>query len=164
MHRHCTPSDAPAVVRIYNYYIRETVVTFEEEPLSVDDMTRRITEVTAKYPWLVWERSGVIAGYAYATPWKDRAAYRRSVEATVYLAHGMTAKGIGTQLYGALLDELREMDVHSVLGGTALPNAACVALHENLGFSKVAEFSEIGRKHGKWLNVAYWQLLLRGTA
>lgn len=164
MHRHCTPSDAPDVARIYNYYVRETVITFEEEPLSVDDMARRITEMTARYPWLVWEQSGVIAGYAYATPWKNRASYRHSVEATVYLAHGMTGKGIGTQLYGALLDELREMDVHSVVGGAALPNAASVALHENLGFSKVAEFSEIGLKHGKWLNVAYWQLVLRGAA
>lgn len=161
MLRHCTPSDAAAIVQIYNHYVRETFITFEEDPVSVDEMARRITEVTARYPWLVWEESGALAGYAYATLWKSRTAYRHSVEATIYLERGMTGRGIGVRLYGALLRELEKMGVHSVVGGAALPNAASVALHEKLGFSKVAEFSEIGRKHGRWVDVAYWQLVFR---
>lgn len=164
MLRHCTSSDAPAIARIYNFYIRETVITFEEEPVTADEMADRIEEVTALYPWLVWEEAGAIAGYAYATPWKSRAAYRHSVETTVYLDLEMAGNGIGTQLYKALLEELRQLSVHTVIGGAALPNAPSVALHEKLGFTKVAEFSEVGRKHGKWVDVAYWQLVLRGDA
>lgn len=161
MLRHCTTTDAPAVARIYNHYIRETVITFEEEPVSDAEMERRIAEVTSRFPWLVWEESGRLMGYAYAARWKARAAYRHSVEATIYLDPDSTGRGIGTHLYAALIGELRETGVHSVVGGAALPNAASVALHERLGFSKVAEFSEIGRKHGKWVNVAYWQLVFR---
>ena len=164
MLRHCLTSDAPAIARIYNYYVRETVITFEDEPVSGGEMQDRIAEVTARYPWLVWQESGALTGYAYAAPWKSRAAYRHSVEAAIYLDQGSTGRGIGTKLYEALIRELREMDVHCVVGGAALPNAASVALHEKLGFSKVVEFFEIGRKHGKWVNVAYWQLVLRGAA
>jgi L-amino acid N-acyltransferase YncA len=162
--RQCHTSDAAEIAEIYNFYIRETVVTFEEEPVTDAEMARRIAEVTASFPWLVWEESGSLAGYAYAAPWKSRAAYRHSVEATIYLDRDHVGRGIGTQLYEALIWELRDMGVHCVVGGAALPNAASVALHEKLGFSKVAEFSEIGRKHGKWVNVAYWQLVLRGPA
>ena len=164
MLRHCTTSDAPAIVRIYNFYIRETVVTFEEEPVTAAEMADRIAAVTALYPWLVWEEAGAIAGYAYATPWKSRTAYRHSVEATVYLDLEMVGKGLGTSLYRALLQELRQLNVHTVIGGAALPNAASVALHEKLGFTKVAEFPEVGRKHGKWVDVAYWQMVFRGDA
>lgn len=160
MLRRCITTDAPAIARIYNYYIRETVITFEEQPVNDGEMERRIAEVTARFPWLVWEESGTLTGYAYAAPWRSRAAYRHSVESTIYLDRGNTGRGIGTKLYEALILELRKLDVHCVVGGAALPNAASVALHEKLGFSKVAEFAEIGRKHGDWVNVAYWQLVL----
>jgi L-amino acid N-acyltransferase YncA len=134
MLRSCVPGDAPAIVAIYNHYISETVITFEEETVSADEMARRITQVTARYPWLVWEAAGVIAGYAYAARWKSRASYRHSVEAAIYLAPSLTGQGIGTQLYQALLRELQEMGTHCVVGGLALPNAASVALHEKLGY------------------------------
>jgi phosphinothricin acetyltransferase len=163
MIRNCVATDAPEIARIYNYYIRETVITFEEEPVSDPEMQRRIAEVTVRFPWLVWEELGVVAAFAYAAPWRSRAAYRHSVEATIYLDHHITGKGIGTKLYAALILELRKLDVHCVVGGAALPNAASIALHEKFGFSKVGEFPEIGRKHGKWVNVAYWQLVLRGA-
>ena len=158
--RPCTPADAAQVCDIYNHYVRETVVTFEESPVLETDMARRIADVTPQLPWLAWEREGVIVGYAYASPWKVRAAYRHSVEASVYLAPHATGQGLGSRLYQALIAELRQRNLHCVIGGAALPNPASVALHEKLGFRKVAEFREVGFKFGRWIDVAYWELVL----
>lgn len=160
MLRRCTSSDAPAIARIYNYYVAETVITFEEAPVSADEMARRIENVSAHHPWLVWEEHDEISGYAYAAPWKSRSAYRHSVEAAIYLKKEATGRGTGSTLYRELLRELGQSGVHCVVGGVALPNEASVALHEKLGFRKVAEFPEIGKKHGRWVDVAYWQLIL----
>jgi L-amino acid N-acyltransferase YncA len=160
MLRHCTPADAAQICDIYNYYVRETVVTFEESPVLEMDMARRIADITPRLPWLVWEMDGGILGYAYATPWKVRAAYRHSVESSIYLAQQATGRGLGSRLYTALIADLRQRGLHCVIGGAALPNPASVALHEKLGFSKVAEFREVGFKFGRWLDVAYWELML----
>ena len=160
MLRECTPEDAAQICDIYNYYVRETVVTFEELPVSEPEMARRIADVTSQLPWLVWEAEGAITGYAYATPWKARAAYRHAVESSIYLAPGATGRGVGSRLYSALIADLRRKGLHCVIGGAALPNPASVALHERLGFSKVAEFREVGFKFGKWIDVAYWELML----
>jgi phosphinothricin acetyltransferase len=157
--RPCKTADAPAIVAIYNYYVLETVITFEETPVTEVEMVQRITETTARYPWLVWEQSGAVAAYAYATLWKSRAAYRHSVEAAIYVQHEMSGQGIGTRLYAALLRDLKERGIHAVVGGISLPNAASIALHEKMGFSRIAEFREIGRKHGRWVDVGYWQLV-----
>lgn len=160
MLRSCTPADAPQICDIYNYYVRETVITFEEAPVAEREMAGRIAEITTRLPWFVWEADGEIIGYAYASAWKGRAAYRHSVESSVYLAPHVTGKGVGTKLYAALIDELRQRGLHCVIGGAALPNPASVALHEKLGFAKVAEFREVGFKLGRWVDVGYWQLLL----
>lgn len=159
MLRPCTSADAAQICDIYNYYVRETVVTFEESPVLEADMAKRIADVMPQLPWLAWEEKGVIVGYAYASPWKVRAAYRHSVEASVYLAPHATGQGLGSRLYQALIAELRQRKLHCVIGGAALPNPASVALHEKLGFSKVAEFREVGFKCGRWIDVAYWELL-----
>jgi len=159
MIRNCEPADAPAIARLYNYYILETVITFEEAPVTADEIARRIAATTAHYPWLVWDESGDVRGYAYADLWKSRAAYRHSVEAAIYVEQGFHGRGIGSQLYAALLGELKARGVHTVVGGIALPNPASIALHENAGFTKIASFAEIGHKHGKWVDVAYWQLV-----
>ena len=160
MLRHCTPRDAAPICDIYNYYVRETVVTFEESPVLEAEMAKRIADVTSHLPWLVWEENGAIVGYAYASPWKVRAAYRHAVEASIYLAPNATGRGLGSRLYTALIAELRQRGLHCVIGGAALPNAASVALHQNLGFRKVAEFREVGFKFGRWIDVAYWELML----
>ena len=123
-------------------------------------MRHRMIDVTARLPWLGWEEDGRIVGYAYATPWKARAAYRHAVEASIYLSRQATGRGLGTQLYQALIAELRQKKLHCVIGGAALPNPASVALHERLGFTKVAEFKEVGFKFGRWVDVAYWELVL----
>jgi len=102
-----------------------------------------------------------LLGYCYASKWKGRCAYRYSVESTVYLSPDATGKGIGSKLYGTLLAELRQRQFHTVIGGIALPNPASVALHEKLGFEKVAQFRQVGNKFGRWIDVGYWQLLLQ---
>jgi L-amino acid N-acyltransferase YncA len=160
MIRACTTADATAICSIYNHYVRETVITFEEAPVAVPEMAQRVVDVATRFPWLVAEEGNEIVGYAYATPWKTRSAYRFSVESTVYVAPGQTGRGLGTALYRELLDELRKQGVHSVVGGIALPNAASITLHEKLGFKKIGEFVEIGRKFDRWVDVGYWELIL----
>jgi phosphinothricin acetyltransferase len=160
MIRICRGSDASGIAEIYNHYVRDTVVTFEEAPVDAAEMARRIEDVTARFPWLVWEEAGAVTGYAYATTWKTRSAYRYSVESTVYVAQGHERRGIGSALYAAVLAELRARDIHCVIGGITLPNAASVALHERLGFVKVGVFPEVGFKLGRWADVGYWVLTL----
>ena len=124
-------------------------------------MAQRIADVgAAGLPWLVLEVDGSIAGYAYATRWRVRPAYRSSVESSIYLDPAFAGRGLGRLLYGALLDELRRRELHLVIGGIALPNENSIALHEKLGFRKVAHFSEVGMKFGRWTDVGYWELKL----
>lgn len=158
--RACAATDAAAIAEIYNHYVRETVVTFEKIPVSVDAMARRIEDIGARFPWLVWEDDGAVVGYAYASAWQSRSAYRFSVESTIYLAASHHRNGIGAKLYGALLAELKLRGFHTAVGGIALPNPASIALHEKLGFTKIGQFVEVGRKLDRWVDVGYWQLIL----
>jgi phosphinothricin acetyltransferase len=152
--------DAQAIARLYNYYVQNTTVTFEEEPVSDREMARRIDEITAQYPWLVYELNGRILGFAYAGKWKGRSAYRYTVESTVYVDREFRGQGIGKALYYRLIQGLREQGLHLVIAGIALPNPASQALHEGFGFRRVGEFTEVGYKLGSWLNVGYWELRL----
>ena len=159
--RSASEHDADAIVGIYNHYVLKTAITFEEHAVSAADMAARIQDVLANaLPWLVVEESGVIVGYAYASKWRTRHAYRYSVESTVYLAGNQSGKGLGTQLYAALLAQLREKGFHMVIGGIALPNAGSVALHEKCGFQQVALFKEVGFKFERWIDVGYWEVKL----
>lgn len=156
--RDVSAGDAGAICGIYNHYIEQTFITFEETPLSVTDLGQRIAEVEAQgLPWLVAESGNDVAGYAYAGKWKGRCAYRHTVEVTVYLGQAFTGQGIGAQLYGALFDQLRDRSIHVAIGGIALPNAASVALHEKMGMKKVAHFEQVGNKFDQWIDVGYWQ-------
>jgi phosphinothricin acetyltransferase len=159
--RPATPADADAIVGIYNHFILNTTITFEETPVSSAEMAGRIAEVTAAaLPWLLLEQDGVVVGYAYATKWRTRSAYRFAVETTIYLAPGFGGRGLGTQLYQALLAQLREKGYHAAIGGITLPNSPSIALHEKVGMKKVAYFTEVGFKFGQWLDVGYWEVLL----
>ena len=154
-------TDSGAICKIYNHYIENTIVTFEEAPVSKPEMTARISAVLDEsFPWLVYCSDQQVLGYAYAGPWKSRSAYNYSVEVTVYLDHNFTGKGIGSALYTSLISDIKEKGMHAVFGGIALPNEASIALHEKLGFSKVAHFKEVGFKFGQWIDVGYWELLL----
>lgn len=159
--RDAIPDDAPAIAAIYNHYIVNTCISFEEQAVTDADMAQRITDIRAGgLPWLVIEREGAVAGYAYATKWRVRHAYRFSVESSVYLAPGSGGQGMGSALYTALLARLADAGCHLVIGGIALPNAGSIALHEKMGFEKVAHFREVGFKFGQWLDVGYWQRTL----
>ena len=159
--RAVSAADAEQIAAIYNHYVAHSVITFEEESVSVPEMAARIAGIQKQdLPWLVAELDGEIAGYIYANRWKARSAYRHSVETTIYLRAGMERRGIGKALYRSLLSLLRDRNIHVVIGGAALPNPASVALHEKLGFKHVATFSQVGFKHRRWVDVAYWQLIL----
>lgn len=157
----CT-ADADRICAIYNHYVATTTISFEEDPVSGADMQQRIVDIaSANLPWLVIVEGEVLIGYAYATKWRVRAAYRYSVESSIYLDPGHAGQGAGRALYETLLAELRRRDLHLVIGGIAQPNEASVRLHERLGFRKVAHFSEVGLKFGQWVDVGYWQLALK---
>ena len=153
-------SDAEVMCRIYNKYVAGTTITFEETPLHVDEMVSRVKNVTQDYPWLVYEEMERVIGYTYASRWKERSAYRYSVETGTYIDSGFVGKGIGTLLKGELLKALRGISIHSVLCGIALPNQASIALCEKYGFVKVAHLKEVGYKLGRWVDVGYWELIL----
>lgn len=161
--RPAVPSDAAAIAAIYNHYVATTCITFETDPVSPTDMAERIAEAgAANLPWLVAVDNGEVLGYAYASKWKGRCAYRYSAESTVYLDAKKHGQGVGKALYAALIDDLRARSLHAVIGGIALPNDASVGLHERLGFEKVAHFKQVGFKQERWIDVGYWQLLLDG--
>lgn len=154
-------TDADEVASIYNHYIQNTVVSFEESAITGADIALRLEKVR-KYglPWMVAEQDQKIIGYAYTTQWHERSAYKHTVEISAYLADSACSKGWGTQLYDALFKELRTLNIHTVIAGIALPNAASVALHEKFQMKKVAHFAEVGFKFGQWIDVGYWQVRL----
>jgi phosphinothricin acetyltransferase len=156
--------DAKAVADIYNHYVLKSAVTFEEEPVTSEEIARRMQQVrSARLPWLVAEMDRHIVGYAHATPWKTRTAYRFSVEITVYLVPERGGRGIGSALYSNLLAILQARGIHAVIGGIALPNQASVALHEKFGLRKVAHFEQVGFKFNRWIDVGYWQRTLQSA-
>lgn len=158
--RPATAADAAAICAIYNHYVAHTTISFETDTVAAPAMAQRIAEVQAQFPWLVYEEQGRLLGYAYASKWKPRAAYRHSVESSVYLHPEAGGRGIGKLLYARLFEQLKPLGVHLVIGGIAQPNPASVALHERLGFVKVGQFNEVGYKLGRWVDVGYWQLKL----
>jgi L-amino acid N-acyltransferase YncA len=161
MIRQAVDVDVDAICRIYNHYVIESTITFEEQAVSPADMSRRIADTaSASLPWLVAEHAGDVKGYAFASNWKTRSAYRHSTETTIYLAPGSIGQGLGTALYQALLDRLADCGRHVAIGGVALPNDASISLHEKLGFRKVAHFREVGFKFGRWIDTTYWQRML----
>lgn len=157
--RPCSPQDAEAICAIYNHYIEHTVITFEEVPVTREQMGKRIATITQTHPWLVCEIDGEIAGYAYGSKWKDRSAYKHTAEVTVYLHPEHTAKGIGSALYSALLPQLYQQGMHALLACIATPNPASEKLHERFGFKKAAHFPEVGFKFNRWIDIGYWQKL-----
>jgi L-amino acid N-acyltransferase YncA len=159
--RSAEPGDAEALARIYNHYIAETVVTFETEEVSADEMVRRMEQIQSQsFPWLVVECESVVAGYAYASPWHARCAYRFSAEMAVYLDAAFAGQRLGSKLYQQVIEALAGGDIHTVIGGIALPNDASVALHEKFGFRKAAHYHEVGFKFDRWIDVGYWQRIL----
>ncbi len=161
MIREASEQDAEAIAEIYRYYIQNTVITFEEGDVDTRDIIDRINKVQESgFSWLVAVEDEDVIGYAYASTWNDRAAYRHTAEVSVYLSHTAQSKGWGTKLYDALFLSMQNQHIHTVIGSITLPNPASVAMHEKFGMVKVGHFTEVGCKFGKWLDVGYWQMQL----
>lgn len=158
--------DAKKLVDIYNYYVSNTLISFEENELSEREMQSRIQQSEENENiWLVLETresdgSLSIEGYAYCSPWKARAAYRFSYEVTIYLAPRVQGKGYGSILYNALFEEIKARPIKVLMASIALPNEASIGLHERMGMTKVAHFEKVGYKFDRWVDVGYWQLTL----
>jgi L-amino acid N-acyltransferase YncA len=156
--------DAAGCAAIYAPFVRDTVVSFEEQVPSAQEFVRRIERTSDRYPWLVAEDRATVAGYAYASAHRDRAAYRWAADVAVYIGDGYRRRGLGRALYGALLPLLERQGIQVVCAGVTLPNDASVALHEALGFQPVGVYRRIGWKAGSWHDVGWWQLDLVAPA
>ncbi len=159
--RRAKASDLAALTQIYNHYVEHTHITFHVKPYAVEERREWLAQFSAsgRYPLLVLEAEELL-GYAHATKMNPRKAYETSVETTIYLAKGGEGRGYGTLLYCALLAQLETRDVHRAYGLIALPNAASIALHEKLGFVKVAHLHEVGRKFGRYYDVIWMERAL----
>lgn len=159
--RHADPDrDAAGCAAVYAPYVLDTVTSFEIEPPDAAELGRRIERVSERYPWLVAEEDGAVAGYAYAYEHRERAAYRWAADVAVYIAAEHHRRGLGGALYRTLLDLLVRQGIQVACAGIALPNDASIALHESYGFRLVGTYHRIGWKAGAWRDVGWWELEL----
>lgn len=149
--------DARALLAIYEPYVRETAVTFEEETPTPEEFLGRIRAVSADYPYLVCEADGAVIGYAYAHRQMERASYRWNAELSVYLERSARRRGLGTALYGALLELLRLQRIQNVYAGVTVPNPGSERLHESMGFRQLGVYRRTGYKCGGWHDVAWYE-------
>jgi phosphinothricin acetyltransferase len=155
--RDATVDDAAACARIYEPYVRDTVVSFELEPPTAAEVAGRITAALARHAWLVLEDDGRVVGYAYGSTFNARAAYDWTTSVSVYIEPGRRRTGAGRALYTALLDRLAARGYRTALAGIALPNDASVGLHTAMGFELVGTYRRVGWKLGRWNDVARYQ-------
>ncbi len=153
-------ADAPAIASIYADYVRDTTVSFELTPPTIQQMQERIAALSVQYPYFAYERDGQLLGYCYAHAWKERAAYTHTWETTIYLAPTAKECGIGTALMQRLIEACRAAGCHALIACITDDNMASRAFHEKLGFRKVSHFSQVGFKFGQWLDVTDYQLVL----
>jgi len=159
--RLATTADAPGAQAIYAPVVRETAISFELEPPTVEEMRRRIVKTLERWPWLVCERHGEVLGYVYAGPHRTRPAYQWSVDVSVYVHASARRSGVGRALYRSLLSLLTLQGFCQAYAGITLPNPASVGLHESLGFTPVRVYRGVGYKLGAWHDVGWWQLTLQ---
>ena len=160
MIRYVQSADAAHITLIYNYYIENTAISFETCPLSTEGICDRITQISEKYPYFIYEIDGRVVGNCFASQWKKRDAYRNTVESTVYVDIAFQGRGIGRALMGRLIEELKIRSFHAIIACITIPNPASTTLHEKLGFRQVSVFREVGYKFDRWLDVGDWELLL----
>ena len=155
--RSARPYDAASIAAIYAPYVLKTAISFEDTPPTAGEMADRIVSTQVTCPFLVSESDGEVLGYAYAGPHRARAAYRWSVDVTVYVAAGAHRRGVGRSLYVELLDRLVHQGFHSAFAGIALPNDKSVGLHESLGFEHLGTYKEVGFNFDQWHDVGWWR-------
>lgn len=161
--RLATAGDAAAVAAIYAPYVTDSIVSFETAAPDEAEMRRRIASGGALHAWLVAETEGAVTGYASASPFRPRPAYRFTVETSVYLRRDKCGRGFGRALYTRLLDLLQRQGFAQAIGAITLPNAASVRLHEALGFGQAGVYRRVGWKCGGWHDVGLWQRELAGA-
>jgi len=154
--RRAVPGDLPALLDIYNHYVRETAITFDIEPRTLAQRQAWFDGFSAqgRYQCFVAVRDGRAVGWASSHPYNERAAYETTVASSIYLAPGVTGQGLGRRLYAALFDALAGEDIHRIFGGITLPNAPSVRLHQSFGFAPIGVYQEVGRKFGRYWDVA----------
>jgi phosphinothricin acetyltransferase len=162
--RFAEPSDAAAIQAIYAPNVESTAISFELLPPSVEEMAARMAKISAQYPWLVCDIDGVVAGYVYACPHRERAAYRWAVDVTVYVDAAYRRRGIGRALYTSLIALVEQQGYAKAFAGITLPNQGSVGVHEAVGFKRVAVYPKVGYKLGQWRDVGWWQLDLPNVA
>lgn len=160
MIREVTSADYRSIAEIYNGYVLGSTATFETEPVSVEEMSRRIKSISSTYPYYVYELNGELAGYCYAHAWKERAAYSQTLETTIYLSPAHQGKGIGKQLMLRLIADCRSRGYHALIACITAENQRSRRFHEKLGFRQVSLFQEVGKKFSRPLDVADYELLL----
>jgi L-amino acid N-acyltransferase YncA len=155
------PPDAPQIADIYRPIVADTAVSFEEDPPSVGEIERLMESTLDVYPWLVCERDGRLAGYAYATRLRSRPAYQWSVEVSAYTHPDALRSGVARALYTSLFEILKRQGLVSAYAGITLPNEGSVSLHEAFGFEPLGVYRNVGHKIGSWHDVGWWQLALQ---
>jgi phosphinothricin acetyltransferase len=159
--RLATASDADSIRAIYAPIVQDTIISFETESPTVDEMRERIVSTTGRFPWLVCQHDGDLLGYAYASAHRTRAAYQWSADVSVYVSETRRRNGVGRALYTALLAILPLQNYYNAYAGIALPNAASVGAHEAMGFKPIGVYQKVGYKFGAWHDVGWWELRLR---
>ncbi len=160
--RHAIRADLPAMTEIYNFYVLDGAVTFDIEPRTVADRSEWFDTFSADSPYqlLVVEEAGTVVGFAGSQRFKTRAAYRTSIETTIYLTANTQRRGVGTLLYSALFSAIAPFDLHRAYAGVTLPNDASVALHRKFGFTPIGVYKEVGRKFGRYWDVQWFEKAL----
>jgi L-amino acid N-acyltransferase YncA len=160
--RSATPDDADAITAIFAPIVRDTAISFEWDPPTVQAMRPHIEKALTTHPWLVaLDEEGLVAGYVYASKHRDPPSYQWSVNTSAYVRADARGKGYGKRLYAALIEQLVGLGYFRAFAGIALPNVASVALHEAVGFRALGVYERVGFKHGAWHDVGWWQRSLR---
>ena len=159
--RDARPEDASALLDIYRPFVIDTAVSFELEPPTIEEFQRRMASAQSQWAWLVAECEGMVAGYAYASAFRTRAAYRWTTETSAYVHPAHRGRGVAGALYRRLFEVLVDKGFCNAYAGIALPNDASVAFHKSLGFTPVGVFHRAGWKFGKWHDVSWWEVRLR---
>ena len=163
MIRAATVADAPRIAEIYRPFVEGDTTSFEMVAPDAAEIAARVERTTAVHPWIVHvsENDSKVTGYAYAVPFRTRAAYRWCVESSVYVDPAWSGRGIGRSLMEVLIHLLTDLGLHEVVAGVTLPNPASERLHERLGFEPVGVFPRSGWKDGAWHDVGFWTRSLR---
>lgn len=151
------PEDGARLAEIYRPAVEVTGVSFEEVAPDAGEMSRRVASVLRTLPWVVAEDDGVVSGYAYASPHRVRPAYAWSAEVSIYVDMARHRAGLGRQLYEALFQWLRRLNIQSVYAGLVLPNPASEEFHRAMGFEEVGRYRRVGFKHGRWCDTLWMQ-------